>query len=95
LPGLIPAAVCTFTVFKHAMVRQDGHALWFQPKIAIVSLFLLTLARSRRDQRLILVFGSACIFLTILEMGAASNHQIQIAKARLDLSLPRASLAGF
>jgi len=55
LPGLGPALITAFFVFKHAMVRQDGHAPSFHIKFALSLLFLLVCARLPRDRRLILI----------------------------------------
>ncbi|MFN7996102.1 MAG: hypothetical protein U0Q18_21005 [Bryobacteraceae bacterium] len=53
LPGLVPALLVAFFAFKHAMVRQDGHAALFYVKFAPGLLFLYACARIARDRRLI------------------------------------------
>src|SRR5579871_2522978 len=50
-PGLAPALITAFFVFKHAMVRQDGHAPPFHIKFAVGLLFLLVCAKLPRDRR--------------------------------------------
>ncbi|MDP8983080.1 MAG: hypothetical protein M3O35_21090 [Acidobacteriota bacterium] len=95
LPGLIPAALWTFMAFKEAMVRQDLHAVWFPCKLALVSLFVLVLVRPRRDQLLILGFQTACLLSAVVQINSALPDQIQVATARLNLSLPSSSAAAF
>lgn len=65
LPGLLPAFFFTFAAFKHSFVRQDSHVLSFQPKIAIASLFLLVLARTRRDASLLAAFAVGSVLFGI------------------------------
>ena len=95
LPGLLPAAVCSFLFFKHAMVRQDSHAWGFDAKMISASLFFMVLATTRRDRLLIAIFQVGCVLATALELGAVAPAWLQTPQVRLDLSLPRAYLTGF
>jgi hypothetical protein len=54
-PGAAPALIVAFFVFKHAMVRQPGHAAPFHIRFAVGLLFLLVCVRAARDRRLIVV----------------------------------------
>ena len=54
-PGAAPALIVAFFVFKHAMVRQPGHAALFHIRFAVGLLFLLVCARVARDGRLIVI----------------------------------------
>lgn len=56
LPGLAPAMIATYFVFKHSIVRQPSHVTQFQVRFAMGLLFLLVCARLPRDRRLVLIF---------------------------------------
>ena len=63
IPGLMPATIVGFFVFKHAMVRQDGHAVSFQVKIALAGLFLFVCAKTAKDRRAVMLFQACSLFL--------------------------------
>ena len=63
VPGLMPATIVVFFVFKHAMVRQDAHAVPFQVKIALAGLFLFVCAKTAKDRRAVMLFQACSLFL--------------------------------
>ena len=63
VPGLAPATIVAFLVFKQAMVRQDAHAVPFQVKIALAGLFLFVCAKTVKDRRALMLFQASSLFL--------------------------------
>jgi hypothetical protein len=95
LPGLSPALIVAFFAFKHAMVRQDVHAVLFQISFAVGLLFLLVSARLARDRRLVLVltlFSVAMAYVIPAEQLPRFNDDV---RARLELRRIGSTLAAF
>ena len=92
-PGMAPALIVTFFVFKHAFVRQGaGHVPAFHMGFAIALLFLLVCAREARDRRLIVVlqlFSVAMAYTVVVETFPQFDSTI---KSRLQLRQAHASL---
>ena len=88
-PGFVPACIASFFIFKHAMVRQDGHANLFHVRFAVALLFLLMCARAR-DRRLVLLLQ----FFS-LAMGCAIALPISELKARLSLRQATVALSAY
>lgn len=62
-PGLIPAALVAYFLFKHGFVCQDLHAAPFQAKLALAALFPFVCAGAARDRRAVAVFLALTLFL--------------------------------
>jgi hypothetical protein len=80
LAGLPPALIVAFFSFKHAMVRQDVHAVLFQIRFAVGLLFLLVSARLARDRRLVLIltlFSVAMAYVIPAEQFPRFNDDVR------------------
>jgi len=64
--GFVPLGVLTFLSFKEAMVREDGHCLFFQFELALFALLLLAFADTLRSRIVIGQFSVLCITLGVL-----------------------------
>jgi hypothetical protein len=95
LPGFAPAAVAAFFVFKQAMVRQDGHAVVFHIRFAVVLLFLLVCAGTVRDRRLIVLLQLFSIAMAYVIQTERFPGLDSVFKARLELRQAYRSLSAF
>lgn len=55
-PAFPPAAVLGFIAFRHAMTREDRHAMPFLARLALAGLFFFVIARTRRTRVILAVF---------------------------------------
>jgi len=82
-PGLLCFLLAAFMGFKHAMVRQDGHADLALQKLALAGLFLLSVCAAAHCRRILLAmlaFGSAFTWCYVAQ---EQNWLVQIAMSRL------------
>lgn len=82
-PGLFCFLLSAFMGFKHAMVRQDGHADLALQKLALAGLFLFSVCAApyfRRVLSAVLIFGSAFTWFYVAQ---EQNWLVQIAISRL------------
>ena len=95
LPGLPPALIVAFFAFKHAMVRQDVHAVLFQIAFAVGLLFLLVSARLARDRRLVLVFALFSVAMAYFIPAEQFSRFNDDVRTRLELRKAGPTLAAF
>jgi hypothetical protein len=63
VPGWMPAALLAFFSFKQGMIRQDGHAAGLQLRLALATIPLLIVAKTRHDRYLFACCQAACVLL--------------------------------
>ncbi|GIU80065.1 MAG: membrane protein [Bryobacteraceae bacterium] len=82
-PAFLCFGLSAFVGFKHAMVRQDGHADLALQKLALAGLFLLAACTAPLARRLlvpVLLFGSAFTWIYVLQ---EQPWLVRIAASRL------------
>jgi hypothetical protein len=84
-PGLAPALIVSWFAFKHAMVRQDGHAATFQVNFAVALLFLLVCAGTAPDRAWILALEKFSLIAGLIIVCARFPGMGSEIAARLEL----------